>query len=382
MLAPFQQPDFGPHARYLLARTHHLADEKAEAALHYEGAIADYAKSKALAVELLKVPQKFKNDPTEKARLEALVKDPVPDHVARATFYLGVLLYEGGKFADAKARFAEFPKLYPQSPLRTEADIRIGFCQVQLKEFAEAVKTLAPLVDKDARLSDQVFFWLGKAQAGAAPDAAMNLAGYQQALNAAINTYRQASRARPAHPGPGPEAKVRRAEILLEMADTHAGHQAAQGGGRASTSKSSTRKPSPTAMRRSASDWSTPCTWPATTTSRTRRLPASSRNTRKSPLLPAVLFSQAENSYFRGLAAEKNPNQAERAKEIARLSDEAIKRYADHHREVPRVPQDQPGPLQPRPDVLPPGRPRKGPQGPRRPSRWPIAAASWPSCPT
>src|SRR5262249_50703184 len=46
----------------------------------------------------------------------------------------------------------------------------------------------------------------------------------------------------------------------------------------------------------------------------------------KSPLAPDVLFLQAENSYFRGLAAEKNGNPAERVKEVARWNEEAIKR--------------------------------------------------------
>src|SRR5262249_766790 len=47
----------------------------------------------------------------------------------------------------------------------------------------------------------------------------------------------------------------------------------------------------------------------------------------QSPLRPAVLFRFAENNYFRTLVAEKNPNAAERAKEVARLQDETLKRY-------------------------------------------------------
>ncbi len=43
LLAPFNDPAFGTHARYLLARTHHLAEERAEATANYEGTIADYA---------------------------------------------------------------------------------------------------------------------------------------------------------------------------------------------------------------------------------------------------------------------------------------------------------------------------------------------------
>ena len=50
-----------------LVRTHHLADERAEATTHYEGTIGDYVKSKAEAIKLLKQPEKFKNDAETKA---------------------------------------------------------------------------------------------------------------------------------------------------------------------------------------------------------------------------------------------------------------------------------------------------------------------------
>src|SRR5207253_9272152 len=93
LLAPFDDPVFGNHARYLLARTHHLADERAEATTHYDGTIGDFAKSKAEAAQLLQQPQKWGNDPEVRARLTALIKNPPPDHVARATFYLGILNY-------------------------------------------------------------------------------------------------------------------------------------------------------------------------------------------------------------------------------------------------------------------------------------------------
>src|SRR5262249_11047259 len=140
MLAPFGDAVFGTHARYLLARTHHLADERAEAGLHYEGVLTDYEAHKKAAVEALKRPELFKNDPAERARLEALVRGTAPDHVGRAGFYSAVLLYEAGRFAEAKARFGGFAKQYPGSPLLVEAQLRLGFCQVQLKEYFEAVQ--------------------------------------------------------------------------------------------------------------------------------------------------------------------------------------------------------------------------------------------------
>src|SRR5581483_7625238 len=104
LLAPFADPAFGGHARYLLARAHHLADERPEAAAHYEGTIADYQKHKAEAANLLKQVERFKNDPEERDRLVGLIRNPVPDHVQRAGFYLGVLMYEAGKFGEALGR--------------------------------------------------------------------------------------------------------------------------------------------------------------------------------------------------------------------------------------------------------------------------------------
>ena len=118
MLAPFADIHFGNHARYLLARTHHRADERAEAAMHYQEVLNDYAKKKAAGQQQLKNP---KIDEPERAYLNVLVRNPPPDHVGRAAFYLGVLRYEAGRFAEAQTHFVEFLKLNPQSPLKNEA---------------------------------------------------------------------------------------------------------------------------------------------------------------------------------------------------------------------------------------------------------------------
>jgi len=326
MLAPFMQPDFGTHARYLLGRTHHLTDEKAEATLHYEGVIEEYNKSKLRASELLKTPQKFNNDPTERVRLEALVRNPPPDHVARSHFYLGVLLYEGGKFAEAKNRFQEFVKLNPLPPLRGEAELRNGFCQVQLKEFNEAMRTLTPLIDKDARLSDQVLYWLAKAQVGAAPDPTTNQGGFSQAMNVALNTFRQAQDRVQRIQNQDPEAKGRRASIILEIADTlqslKQAKEAANLYNQFLSEKMLPEREEEVAQRlvsalQLAGDY----------VESDKQCARFLEKYPKSPLLASVLFSQAENSYFRGLEAEKNQNQAERVKEVAKFNDEAIKRF-------------------------------------------------------
>ena len=68
-------------------------------------------------LEALRQPEKFKDNPEEKARLEALTRDPPPDHVARAAYFAGQLRYEAGKFADALTRFASFPQQYAGSTL-------------------------------------------------------------------------------------------------------------------------------------------------------------------------------------------------------------------------------------------------------------------------
>jgi TolA-binding protein len=338
MLAPFGDPVFGTHARYLLARTHHLAEERAEAALHYEGVLNAYAHNKKAAEEALRRPELMQKDPVEKTRVEALVRDPAPDHVARSSFYWGVLLYEGGRFADARSRFAEFPGRYPGSTLKGEAQLRLGFCQVQLKEYGEAIKTLQPLVDLDRRLSDQVLLWIAKARAGAAPDPG-NAAGREQALRVALETFRQAAERAQQQANQDPEARTRRAEILLEAADTmQVAKQFKEAAGvynQLLGEKSLPRREEEIQQRliaalHLAGDYN----------ESDRAVARFLEKYPRSTLLPDVLFRQAENSYFSALAAEKAPNLPDRAKELTRLHDETAKRYQaviDKYPEYPQV---------------------------------------------
>ncbi len=322
MLAPFNDPVFGTHARYLLARTHHLAEERAEAMMLYEGTLAGHAASKAEAIKYLKTPQRLV-DPEMRARMEALAKNAPPDYVARATFYLGVLLYEGGKFADAKARFAEFVKLYPQSPLQIEAALRIGYCQVQMRDFAEAIKTLTPLVDKDARLSDQVLFWLGKAKAGAAPEASVNQTAHNRAIADAINTFRAAADRAQKIGDQDPDAKARRGEIMLEMADQMQriwqNKEAANVYNQLLSDKVLPEREEEIMQR-----WTNALHLAGDYVEADKACLKFQERFPQSTLLPAVLFVYAENSYFRIVAAEKNPNQA---KELPPLYAETAKRF-------------------------------------------------------
>jgi TolA-binding protein len=322
-LAPFDDPVFGTHARYLVARVHHLSDERKEAADDYEGVIADHARHKQAAVEALRQPANFKNDPEEKVRLENLSRDPPPDHVARATLYLGLLQYEDGKFADALARLEAFSKQWPKSSLAQEAQLREGFCRVQLKQFPEAVRVLQPLADKEPRLADQALLWIARAQVGAADP--NNAQGYGQALRTAMDTLRRAADRAQQSSSQDPEARERRGEILLELADTQQlakqHREAAATYGQILNEKSLPNRDEEVLQRQAAAlhlagDY----------TESDKLCLRFQQLFPKSILLPAVLFRHAENAHFMAQVVEKTKAQ-NAAPEAARLHDEAARRY-------------------------------------------------------
>lgn len=322
-LAPFTDPIFGTHARYLLARAHHQSDELAEAATHYESVLTDYEKNKKDAQAILQ-SGKVNNDPEERARLETLLRGPAPDHVGRSAFYLGVLQYQGGKFAEAQARFTAFVQQNPRSPLLPEAQLRQGFCLVQTKDFANALKVLQPLADKEPRLADQALLWIGKAQVGQAE------AGKPQEkdglLRTAIDTFRRAAEKAQQLAGTDPDAKRRRGEIQIELGDAQQlakqYREAVATYDQAINEKAIPRREEEIHQRRVtalhlAGDYAA-CE---------QACAAFQKAYPQSTLLPAVLFRLAENAYFSLLNAEKIGDANTRAKEVARLSEETAKRY-------------------------------------------------------
>ena len=137
-LAPFEQPLYAAHARYLLGRIHHRAGELTEAAAQYEA-----------------VGPAFEKMPAEK-------KSPVPDFVAEAVFHAGVLLYERKDVDGALARFQHILQKEKRPELVEEARLRAGLCQVRVKQPAEALKTLAPLLTH-ARLARAARWWSAQA---------------------------------------------------------------------------------------------------------------------------------------------------------------------------------------------------------------------------
>ena len=327
-LNPFDDPDNGLHARYLMGRVYQISEEMDKALAMYDKVLADYDVQKKAAIEAMKRPDQFKNIPTERVRIEHLARNPAPDHVSGSVFFSACLLYEASKFGEALGRFQAFAKDFPGSPFQPEAALRVGYCQVQLKQYAEATATLTPLGEKNPRLADQILFWLGKAQVGAALAAdPANPQLRANGLKTALATLKTAADRAQQLAGNDPDAKLRRGEILLELADTH---QHAQ-----------LYKEAAALYDQLLAEKALP----ARTEETTQRLIAAlhlagdfgrsdqvctafQKDFPRSPLLPVVAFRTAENAYFTALAAEKRPESPTKAADLSKLFEEAARRYA------------------------------------------------------
>lgn len=220
-LAPFNDPVVGVHSRYLLARTHHVLGEREEALEHYQAVVAGHEARVKFAQNALQNPQ-LNGNPDEKLRLEAVVKT-VPDYLVNTHFHWGVLLYEQRLFAEAAERFNQFATRFPQSTLVPEARLRQGFCQVEQKQNAEALKTLQPLstlqvTPPQPPLADRALLWMARAQRGLADPA--QPPQFEQSQKQAIEWLKQAMDRANQAAAQDPEARIRRVEIQLELADT------------------------------------------------------------------------------------------------------------------------------------------------------------------
>ena len=353
-LTPFTDPIFGIHARYLLARVHHLEQERQEAMTHYDGLLSEYAKQKAQAVETLRDPARYKNDPSEKARLEALVPQiAAPDYVQHAGFYLGVMQYEDGKFGEAAARLTAFIKDNPASPLLPEAQLRQGFCFVQLKQYGDAQRTLTALMQKEPRLADQCLFGIGKAQIGEAGDPAMNR-NYADKMKAAVASFHAAVERTNALLKTDPEAARRRGEMLLELGDTLQTSRQYKDAV-AAYNQIVSEKLIPSREEEVVQHLATALQLNGDFTESDKKCLEFREKFPKSVLLPAVMFRHAENAYFLSLAAEK----AKKPDDAAKWTEETIKRYAPCRREVSRIRLCQRRPLRSRHGPLSQGRSRQ-----------------------
>ncbi len=327
-LNPFDDAHFGLHARYLLGRVFQITGEKAEAAQAYEGVIAGYEKAKLDAAEALKKPEQFKANPAERVRLEGLVRNPQPEYVAGATFHAACLNYEAGKFGDALTKFVQFAKDFPKSDLMPDVQLRVGFCQMQMKQYPEGLATLQPLADKHPKLADQIQFWIGKGQAGIAAQNTdpAKAADRANGLKAGITTMRAAADKANQLANNDPEAKTRRGEMMLEIADTLQ---------LAGTPKEAAQTYETVLNEK---------TLPGRMEEVTQRLIVATHlggdflradqiatqfleKYPESPLRVPVMFRYAENAYFNALAAEKRPDFPNKQMELPKLFDEAAKRY-------------------------------------------------------
>jgi cellulose synthase operon protein C len=319
----FADAVFGTHARYLMGRIHQHDGELAEAAAAYDAVWNDYNKQKAAAVEALKRPDTFRDNPEEKTRLEVLTKT-VPDHVQSALFDAATLQYDGGKYGDAIARFGEFAKQFPNSSRLPEAQLHVGFCQVQMKQYGDAINTLTPLPQKYPNLADQALLWLAKAQAlNFDPN---NPQAKVTALNTAIQTLKQAADRAGQMVNADPDAKFRRGEILLELADTQLTanqNREAIGVYEQIINEKVLPDRAEEIAQRLASAYHLVGDFAKSDQICDRFL----QEFPQSPLRPKVYFRKAENAYFIAINASKNPNLPNRAQEMAKLFDEAGKRF-------------------------------------------------------
>jgi tetratricopeptide (TPR) repeat protein len=303
-VAPFAQP-FGPHARYLMGRVHMTQGESAEAAAAFDAVLAEADKQKKAAVELLKQPDRFKSDPWEKARLTGLTQGQPPDYVSGAAFYGACLNYEAGKFGEALPKFQAFAKEYATSPLKDDAALRVGFCLVQTKSFEEAAKVLQPLTGVQ-RIADQAFYWLGKAQAGAAANAEKP-EQMKQGLGAAVNSLRTAADRAGQLAGNDPDAKARRGEIMLELADTQLlakQPRDAAGTYEAVFNEKTLPARQEEILQRMIAAFSLAGELPASES----RIAAFKQQFPQSTLMPLVMFRGAENAFTRAADFKKQNN--------------------------------------------------------------------------
>jgi tetratricopeptide (TPR) repeat protein len=326
-LAPLKDvhdPGFGPHARYLLVRIDHATGRnRGRLAAGYVRVCEEFAGHRRAAAEALRQANKLTHQPDDKARLEALANGPVPDYVARAAIYAAASV-EDTRPEQALRHLDTLVNAYPPS-LLPDADLLRGCCQVRLGRFAEALRVLRPLADKEPRLADQALYWMGRAEAGQVKEAAAPARA--AALQAAAATFRQA--ADRAAQAADPEAKFRRGEILVALAET----QQAAGQPREAAATLALVVADATLQReppvgQQALERQIRALERAGDYAAAEALCARFQQTYPtSPLLAAVLFRHAEAAALQAPAVEENAALPNRAQELARLNDEQLKRY-------------------------------------------------------
>jgi TolA-binding protein len=336
MLAPFTDPRCGNHARYLLARLFHLNDERPEATFHYDGVINDFLREKKEAQDLLKKPDVLAKDPLLKIRVDNLVKDPPPDHVVRAIFHSAVLLQESGRFAEARDRFQLFVKAPANYPLTLEALIRLGICQVQLKDGQAALNTLGPLVDRDKNLSDQVYLWMARAAVLLVPETGPK-AAHDKAVARALDLFQKAEAALQGQNSSDPDHKQRHGELLVEFADALLQFNQPQLAVRVCGDLAQKNLLPASRQEEIGHRLATALHLAGDYDTSDVECERFLKNYPESLHAPAVLFRYAENSYFRTLAAENDPGQHDKVKPLRAETIRRFQKLIDAHPHFPRT---------------------------------------------
>lgn len=316
-LAPFDQ-EFGPHARFLLGRVHQLSGERPEAMAQYKAVTASFNLQRTSAKQKLQNANALPAD--RRAFLESIANGPVPDYVSRSAFYQAVLLSEDGKFPEAKELFAKFAAEAKTHPLAPEAQLRVGYCQLQSRQYPDAINSLTALKDH-AQLGDQATWWLSKAQLLQADPA--NAQVVEAAGKNAVEPLRRAADRANQLAATEPAAKLRRAEILMDLAEAQIQGKLfrdAAGTYQVIINENASPERVEEAAQRIATAFQLAGAFPESDQACEqfeKRFP-------KSTLLPAVWFRSAENAFMQaGLAAKPETPRPE----LERLYGNAILRY-------------------------------------------------------
>jgi TolA-binding protein len=320
-LAPFQQ-DFGMHARYLLSRIHHLAGERPEAQSGYKAVLSDFEQRRKVASDSMKNPAVLK--PDDRLRYEALLKS-VPEHIARAIFYNSLLAAEGGEFGEAIAGLVPFTTQFATSPLIEEARLRLGYCYSQVKNAAETAKLLTPL-HGHAKFGDQAMWWTAKAQLSAGDP--NNAQTFAPIAKGAIELLKKASDKAGELGKTDAEAKTRRGQILLDLADAQLLAHLEKDG--AATYAKIVEESANTDLAEMAMERQTTALHLAAQYKESDEACQKFEKTfPKSTLLQAVWFRSAENASLSAIAAStsNDPSSKEPRAEVDKKFDEAISRY-------------------------------------------------------
>jgi len=213
-LAPFDQ-EFGPHARYMLARSHHLAGDMPEASQLYKAILADFASRKTAAAAAARNSYRSL-PPDQRAAASALLKGPPDAYIVRTIFYSALGMARAGQFGSATTRFGDFLKMYPKHALAPEARMRLGYCHMQLKGYDEAIKILDPM-RKHPRYAERASWWIARSRVSAAnPEEPEK---YAKTLTTAIAELKAAAQSAHNSGRSNPRAYDLERDIMIELGD-------------------------------------------------------------------------------------------------------------------------------------------------------------------